>query len=82
MAGGVKGITGMGLPTVAIALLPILLPTGLAASLLVTTTVGVYCGAVVVAIMHVIPRKGGHDEHAPVAKDPMTGAEVPTDDVH
>ncbi|WP_337179405.1 sulfite exporter TauE/SafE family protein [Hydrogenophaga borbori] len=35
LAGMVKGITGMGLPTVAIALLPILLPIGLAASLLV-----------------------------------------------
>jgi uncharacterized protein len=35
LAGMVKGITGMGLPTVAIALLPVVLPTGLAASLLV-----------------------------------------------
>lgn len=35
LAGMVKGITGMGLPTVAIALLPIFLPTGVAASLLV-----------------------------------------------
>ncbi|MFW5470895.1 DUF808 domain-containing protein [Knoellia sp. CPCC 206435] len=43
---------------------------------------GLIIGAIVVAIMHVIPRKGGHDEHAAVAKDPATGAEVPTDEKH